>query len=118
MWHRAELHLAVQFSWVRTEHDVFATNSIELLWQSGIDFAKNSERGVDAMHFGDLLMASGVILNDSLHWVTFHNGYNFGYLLKLLTSQNLPETQAGFFDLINVYFPRVFWYQALDEVLQ
>jgi CCR4-NOT transcription complex subunit 7/8 len=53
-------------------------------------------------------MASGVVLNDSLHWVTFHSGYDFGYLLKLLTRQNLPETQAGLFDLINVYFPRVF----------
>lgn len=88
--------------------DVFANDSIELLRQSDIDFKKNSEKGVNANRFGELLMSSGIVLNDSVHWVTFHSGYDFGYLLKLLTCQNLPETQTGFFALINIYFPVVY----------
>ncbi|KAL6012121.1 ccr4 associated factor [Asimina triloba] len=88
--------------------DVFANDSIELLRQSGIDFKKNSERGVDASRFAELLMSSGIVLNDSVHWVTFHSGYDFGYLLKLLTCQNLPDTQTGFFNLIKMYFPTVY----------
>ncbi|KAI7979582.1 hypothetical protein LOK49_Contig298G00005 [Camellia lanceoleosa] len=88
--------------------DVFANDSIELLRQSGIDFKKNNEMGIDAHRFGELLMSSGIVLNDNVYWVTFHSGYDFGYLLKLLTCQNLPETQAGFFDLINMYFPVVY----------
>ncbi|KAL2507656.1 putative CCR4-associated factor 1-like protein 6 [Forsythia ovata] len=35
--------------------DVFANDSIELLHQSGIDFAKNNKNGVDAKLFGELL---------------------------------------------------------------
>ncbi|KAJ0965893.1 hypothetical protein J5N97_027031 [Dioscorea zingiberensis] len=88
--------------------DVFANDSIELLRQSGIDFTKNIERGIDATHFAELLMSSGIVLNDSVHWVTFHSGYDFGYLLKLLTCQNLPETQVGFFSLIKMYFPTLY----------
>ncbi|KAH7547470.1 hypothetical protein FEM48_Zijuj01G0313500 [Ziziphus jujuba var. spinosa] len=88
--------------------DVFANDSIELLRQSGIDFKKNNEKGIDAQRFGELLMSSGIVLNDSVHWVTFHSGYDFGYLLKLLTCHNLPDTQVGFFNLINVYFPTVY----------
>lgn len=88
--------------------DVFANDSIELLRQSDIDFKKNSEKGVGANRFGELLMSSGIVLNDSVHWVTFHSGYDFGYLLKLLTCRNLPETQTGFFALINIYFPVVY----------
>lgn len=88
--------------------DVFANDSIELLRQSGIDFKKNNEKGIDAQRFGELLMSSGIVLNDHVHWVTFHSGYDFGYLLKLLTCQNLPDTQAGFFTLINVYFPKIY----------
>ncbi|MQL84293.1 hypothetical protein Taro_016791 [Colocasia esculenta] len=87
------------------QEDVFATDSIELLRQSGFDFKKNTEKGVDAMHFAELLMSSGIVLNDSVHWVTFHSGYDFGYLLKILTCQNLPDTQAGFFELLDIYFP-------------
>ncbi|XP_055828435.1 probable CCR4-associated factor 1 homolog 7 [Solanum dulcamara] len=88
--------------------DVFANDSIELLRQSGIDFKMNNEKGIDAKHFAELLMSSGIVLNDSVYWVTFHSGYDFGYLLKLLTCRDLPDTQAGFFTLINVYFPVIF----------
>ncbi|CAH9112911.1 unnamed protein product [Cuscuta epithymum] len=88
--------------------DVFASDSIELLRQSGIDFQKNAENGIDARRFGELLMSSGIVLNDSVYWVTFHSGYDFGYLLKILTCQPLPDTQSGFFALINMYFPVVF----------
>ncbi|KHN38030.1 Putative CCR4-associated factor 1 like 7 [Glycine soja] len=88
--------------------DVFANDSIELLRQSGIDFKRNNENGIDAHRFGELLMSSGIVLNDNIHWVTFHSGYDFGYLLKLLTCQDLPDTQVGFFNLINMYFPTVY----------
>lgn len=88
--------------------DVYANDSIELLSQSGIDFKKNNEKGVDALKFSALLMSSGVVLNDAVHWVTFHSGYDFGYLLKLLTCRNLPDTQAGFFNLIHMYFPMLY----------
>ncbi|XP_022732338.1 probable CCR4-associated factor 1 homolog 6 [Durio zibethinus] len=88
--------------------DVYANDSIELLSQSGIDFQKNKEKGVTAHHFSELLMSSGIVLNDSVHWVTFHSGYDFGYLLKLLTCKNLPDTQTGFFSLIKIYFPTLY----------
>ncbi|KAL2485796.1 putative CCR4-associated factor 17 [Abeliophyllum distichum] len=85
--------------------DVFANDSIELLHQSGIDFKKNNKNGVDAKLFGELLMSSRIVLNDNVYWVTFHSGYDFGYLLKLLTCQSSPDTQKGFFTMIHVYFP-------------
>ncbi|KAF6166899.1 hypothetical protein GIB67_020333 [Kingdonia uniflora] len=88
--------------------DISANDSIELLRQSGIEFDRNNEEGVDACRFGELLMSSGIVLNDNVHWVTFHSGYDFGYLLKVLTCRSLPDTQMGFFDLIKMYFPTVY----------
>ncbi|KAI4330017.1 hypothetical protein MLD38_028331 [Melastoma candidum] len=90
------------------DEDVYAHDSIELLKQSGINFREYNGRGVDAMRFGELLMSSGIVLNDSVHWVTFHSGYDFGYLIKLLTCQNLPDSQVEFFKLINLYFPMLY----------
>ena len=90
------------------QNDLFAADSIELLRQSGIDFKKNNEKGIDAFQFAELLMSSGVVLNYSVHWVTFHSGYDFGYLLRLLTDQDLPEAQDEFFRLIRVYFPTIY----------
>lgn len=88
--------------------DVFANDSIVLLSQSGIDLVRNNEKGIDARRFGELLMSSGIVLNDNVCWVTFHSGYDFGYLLKRLTCHNLPDAQDGFFTLINLYFPVVY----------
>ncbi|CAN8233556.1 unnamed protein product [Cochlearia groenlandica] len=90
------------------DSDIFFPDSIKLLRESGIDFAKNTLEGVDSKRFAELLMSSGIVLNENVHWVTFHSGYDFGYLLKLLTCQDLPEKQTGFFKLINVYFPMVY----------
>ncbi|RRT70675.1 hypothetical protein B296_00012354 [Ensete ventricosum] len=50
-------------------------------------------------------MASGVVLNDSVRWVTFHCAYDLGYLLKILTCRRLPETREGFSELIRTFFP-------------
>jgi CCR4-NOT transcription complex subunit 7/8 len=80
-------------------------DSIDLLRTSGIDFDRFAAEGADTGRFAELLMSSGVLLNAEVQWVTFHSGYDFGYLVKLLTGQNLPDTIPGFFDLVRVYFP-------------
>ena len=90
------------------DKDIHAIDSIKLLQQSGIDFKKNNEKGIHAQRFGELLMSSGMVLNDNVHWVTFHGGYDFGYIVKLLTGRKLPPTHADFFNLIKLYFPIVY----------
>mmetsp|Transcript_4874 Transcript_4874/g.11932 ORF Transcript_4874/g.11932 Transcript_4874/m.11932 type:complete len:294 (-) Transcript_4874:624-1505(-) len=96
------------FKGFRLADDVYAQDSIELLKQSGIDFQQNEQRGIDVMRFGELLMTSGIVLNEDMRWITFHSGYDFGYLLKILTCQPLPASEAEFFELLNLYFPNIF----------
>lgn len=88
--------------------DICAKDSIGLLKHSGIDFEKNRERGIDTKRFGELLMSSGVVLNEDICWVTFQGGSDFGYLLKLLTQKDLPEFRDEYFDLIEIFFPVVY----------
>lgn len=42
------------------------------------------------LQFGELLTSSGLVLLDEVKWISFHSGYDFGYLLKLLTNAPLP----------------------------
>ncbi|KAL1564049.1 putative CCR4-associated factor 1 7 [Salvia divinorum] len=85
--------------------DLSVQSSIELLCKSGINFDKNMEKGIDAGRFGELLMSSGAVLNDKMHWITFQGSYDYGFLLKILTGKNLPQSQEGFFDLLEKFFP-------------
>mmetsp|Transcript_7921 Transcript_7921/g.13348 ORF Transcript_7921/g.13348 Transcript_7921/m.13348 type:complete len:314 (-) Transcript_7921:193-1134(-) len=88
--------------------DMYAQDSIDLLTRSGIDFKKSQDRGIDVEYFGELLMTSGIVLNEDIKWISFHSGYDFGYLIKLLTSKVLPADESDFFDLLSTYFPCVY----------
>lgn len=87
---------------------MYAQDSIDLLTNSGIQFRKHEDDGIDPLDFAELLMSSGIVLMDNIKWLCFHSGYDFGYLLKLLTDQNLPADESEFFDLLHIYFPNIY----------
>ena len=47
---------------------MYAQDSIELLKNSGIDFASNEARGIDVQRFGELLMSSGIVLSEEVRF--------------------------------------------------
>lgn len=53
-------------------------------------------------------LITGLVLMDNIKWLSFHSGYDFGYLLKLLTDQNLPHDENDFFESLRLYFPTVY----------
>jgi CCR4-NOT transcription complex subunit 7/8 len=87
---------------------MFAQDSIDLLVQAGISFEDHATRGIDPLHFGELLMVSGLVLDDRVKWISFHSGFDYGYLLKLLTTQELPNDEKGFFETLKLYFPTIY----------
>jgi len=88
--------------------DMYAQDSIDLLAKSGIDFKEHDAKGIDVQEFGELLMTSGIVLNEDVRWISFHSGYDYGYLLKILTCEPLPKEEADFFEVLKTYFPCVY----------
>lgn len=88
--------------------DMYAEDSIELLAKSGIQFEKHDKDGIEPLLFAELMMTSGIVLMDDVKWISFHGGYDFGYLLKVLTNQNLPQEESEFFELLRAFFPSMY----------
>jgi len=88
--------------------DMYAEDSVDLLQNSGIQFEKHEQEGIDPMLFAETMLMSGLVLIPNVKWLSFHSGYDFGYLINLLTNQNLPKTEAEFFEQLKTYFPNVY----------
>ena len=84
--------------------DMYAEDSVELLqvliktqlvgklivmsWfvqNSGIQFERHEREGIETVHFAEILLVSGIVLLDNVKWLSFHSGYDFGYLLRYLS---------------------------------
>lgn len=99
------------------DDDMFAQDSIDLLITSGISFADHARRGIDPQDFGELMMVSGLVLDDRVKWVSFHSGYDYGYLFKLLTTQDLPADEKTFMEVLKIYFPTIYDIKYMTSLL-
>ncbi|KZF19099.1 CAF1-domain-containing protein [Xylona heveae TC161] len=98
-----------QFNFQFTLHDdMYAQDSIEILQKAGIDFQLHEKNGIDPLEFGSLLITSGLVLLDDVHWVSFHSGYDFGYLVKIMLCKPLPDEEGEFRELLTTFFPSVY----------
>ena len=51
---------------------------------------------------------SGIVLSEDVKWLSFHSGYDFGYMLRILRCDTLPAREEDFFELLHMFFPSIF----------
>ncbi|OOF92111.1 hypothetical protein ASPCADRAFT_210517 [Aspergillus carbonarius ITEM 5010] len=90
------------------EEDMYAQESTAMLAKAGIDFSMHEKNGIDPFEFGALLISSGLVLLEDVHWVSFHSGYDFGYLMKIMLCKPLPENEEEFHKLLKIFFPSLY----------
>ncbi|KAG5980332.1 hypothetical protein E4U55_004156 [Claviceps digitariae] len=88
--------------------DMFNEKSIESLQQAGIDFNLLERDGIDPHEFASLLIPSGLVFFEDVKWISFHGGYDFGYLTKLLMCTPLPNDEVDFDHKMKLHFPTTY----------
>jgi len=87
--------------------EMYSQDSVDLLRDAGIDFGRHQVDGIRMEEFGELLTTSGLVVEDRVTWLTFHSGYDFGYLIRTMLLRNLPsEETTFFFKYHRTFFPR------------
>jgi len=87
--------------------DLHTEESINFLRAAGLDFERHASQGIEPAVIGRRLAASPLVGRSSRpEWVTFQGLYDFGYLLKLLTSWPLPSDVSAFESALTAFCPR------------
>ena len=86
------------------EKDAYNEESVNLLKNSGINFEKLKKNGIKHKIFAEQLMTSGLVLNPDIYWISYHGSYDFAYILKLLTNENIPNNEDEFINMLSLYF--------------
>jgi CCR4-NOT transcription complex subunit 7/8 len=107
--HQGVFPCAWQFNFkFSLKDDMYNEKSIESLQSAGIDFNLLERDGIDPHEFASLLIPSGLVCYDNVKWISFHGGYDFGYLTKLLICQPLPSDEVDFDQVMKLYFPSTY----------
>jgi len=84
----------------------YAYNSIGLLTDAGINLSDHKNYGIPLSKFAENFISSGLVLSDEIIWVCFHGIFDFAYLLKIISGENLlPENEYEFLENLKLYFP-------------
>ncbi|RWA12879.1 hypothetical protein EKO27_g2202 [Xylaria grammica] len=104
-----QIPLAWQFNFkFALKDDMYNQASIESLQQAGIDFNLLERDGIDPRKFAALFVVSGFVCFDNIKWLSFHGGYDFGYLTKLLSDTKLANDESEFDKVMKKWFPQTF----------
>ncbi|KAB5513981.1 hypothetical protein DKX38_027887 [Salix brachista] len=83
--------------------DLFVSQSIQFLQDSGVDFDRLRRDGIHFDMFAQLL-SRVVARHRNLCWVTFHGLYDLSHTLKTVTKRPLPPSVAAFPSVLGIVF--------------
>lgn len=93
--------------------DMYSEQAIESHKLAGVAFESLEEKGIDPFEFGALLMSSGLVCDEDVRWISFHAGYDFGYLTKVLLRLPLPDDEVEFDKYMKKFFPSFYDFKHL-----
>lgn len=97
--------------------EMISNEAFESLVKTGIDFNRHQMLGIDQFEFAELLTSSGLILLPNVYWTSFHSGYDFGFLISLLTNNQMPSKEEDFLHKIGLFFPNLYDLKILSKGL-
>jgi len=95
--------------------EMISNEAFESLIKTGIDFHKHQSMGIDQFEFSELLTSSGLVLLPNVYWMSFHAGYDFGFLISLLTNNQMPAKEDEFLHKVKLYFPYLYDLKILSK---
>jgi len=75
---------------------------------SQINFQMHMAQGISHFAFAELIIESGLLLDESVNWISYHAGYDLGFFISLLLNDSLPVDEKDFYWWCSKYFPNFY----------
>lgn len=89
----------------KDRHDCSVNGGVEIMKKTGVKFDLLKKHGISHDIFFDYLLRSGLLANPYYHWVSYHGLYDFGYIIKHLHRNIVPDNVYLFEMFFKSYFP-------------
>lgn len=89
----------------KDRHDGSVNGGMEIMKRTGVNFDLFKKHGISHDIFFACLLRSGLLANPYYHWVSYHGLYDFGYIIKHLHRNVVPDNVYLFEMFFKSYFP-------------
>ena len=89
--------------------EMYNREHLSILFQSAqINSQMHALQGIQHFDFAELFIESGLLMNESINWISFHAGYDLGFFVSLLKNDILPFDEKEFYWWCAKYFPNYY----------
>lgn len=98
--------------------EMISGESLELLRKSGINYEMHKNIGVNKFEFAQLMIDSGLLMDENVTWITYHAAYDLGFLINILMNDIMPNNRKDFEWWIHKYMPSLFDLNLIYKVVR
>lgn len=98
--------------------EMVSPESLDLLKKSGVVFEKHKNNGVEPFEFAQLLIDSGLLLSDSVTWLSFHAAYDFGFLINIIMDLPMPNNKEDYEFWVQKFLPEFYDLNVISKSIQ
>lgn len=87
------------------ESEMCPTEIIDSIAKTGVNLGRTKDHGIEPFEFAQLLTDSGLCLLEDVTWISYHAGYDFAFLISILTNNSLPVDYEEYRWWYKKFFP-------------
>lgn len=98
--------------------EMVSAESMELLRKAGVNFDHHKNNGVSIFEFAQLMMDSGLLMDQNVTWITYHAAYDLGFLVNIFMNDAMPNNLKDFEWWVHKYFPSVYDLNLIYKIIR
>lgn len=98
--------------------EMISSESLDLLRKLAINSEMHKTNGIKTFEFAQLMIESGLLMDENITWITYHSAYDLGFLINILMNDIMPNNRKDFEWWVHEYMPSLFDLNLLYKIVR